>query len=240
MSSPTSAPAGPARFIPLLLVAAGIAAVFALDLDRHLSLSALAENRRALAEFVAANGIAAGAAYMLVYAVVVALSVPGAVILTLAGGLLFGVVAGTALTVVGASVGAVAIFLAARTALGASLRSKAGPFAAKLEAGFRENAFSYLLVLRLVPLFPFWLVNLVPAFLGVPLRVYALATVVGIVPGTLVYVSVGNGMGAVLDAGGTPDLAMVTRPEILLPILGLAALSLVPVAYKRLKGGRDG
>ncbi len=237
---PSPAAPGLRRFLPLLVIAAGIAAVFALDLDRFLSFSALAENRQHLQAFVADNYALAALAYVAAYALAVALSVPGALILTLTGGFLFGLVAGTVLTVLGATLGAIAIFLVARTALGDALRAKAGPFVQKLEAGFRENALSYLLVLRLVPLFPFWLVNLVPAFLGVPLSTYALATVLGIIPGTFVYISVGNGLGAVFDAGGTPDLSLVTKPEILLPILGLALLSLVPVAYKRFKGKSNG
>jgi uncharacterized membrane protein YdjX (TVP38/TMEM64 family) len=104
-----------------------------------------------------------------------------------------------------------------------------------MEAGFRENALSYLLVLRLVPLFPFWLVNLAPAFLGVSLRTYVIGTFFGIIPGTFVYILVGNGAGAVLDAGGELDLGLIFRPEILAPIAGLALLSLVPIAYKRIK-----
>jgi uncharacterized membrane protein YdjX (TVP38/TMEM64 family) len=97
---------------------------------------------------------------------------------------------------------------------------------------------SYLLVLRLVPLFPFFLVNLAPAFLGVPLSTYVVATLVGIVPGTFVYASVGAGLGAVLAAGGEPDLSIAWRPEVLGPLLGLAALACLPILYKRLKAGR--
>ncbi len=109
-----------------------------------------------------------------------------------------------------------------------------------METGFRENALSYMLVLRLVPIFPFWLVNLVPAFLGVRLRTYALATCLGIVPGTLVYASIGNGLGAIFDMGGEPDLRIIFQPAVLLPLLGLAALALLPVAYRRLRRRRDG
>jgi uncharacterized membrane protein YdjX (TVP38/TMEM64 family) len=105
-----------------------------------------------------------------------------------------------------------------------------------MEAGFRENALSYLLVLRLIPLFPFWLVNLVPAFLGVALGTYVFGTFVGIIPGSLVFASVGNGLGAVFDAGGTPDLGIIFEPAILGPILALSLLALLPVAYKRLTG----
>jgi uncharacterized membrane protein YdjX (TVP38/TMEM64 family) len=107
-----------------------------------------------------------------------------------------------------------------------------------MEAGFRENAMCYLLVLRLVPLFPFFLVNLAPAFLGVPLPTFVAATFVGIIPGTFVYAGVGSGLGAVLEAGREPDLGLIYQPEILLPLLALAALACVPLVYKRLKARR--
>ena len=113
--------------------------------------------------------------------------------------------------------------------------AKAGPALQRMEAGFRENALNYLLVLRLIPLFPFWLVNLVPAFLGVSLRHYVIGTFIGIIPGTFVYASLGNGLGAILDAGGAPDLKIIFSPEILIPIVGMAVLALLPVVYKRWK-----
>ena len=130
------------------------------------------------------------------------------------------------------------LFLVARHALGDVLRGRAGPFVARMEAGFRANALNYLLVLRLIPLFPFWLVNLVPAFVGVRTSTYVLGTLLGIIPGTFVYASVGNGLGAVFDAGETPDLAIIFKPEILLPIVGLALLALLPIAYKRFQARR--
>lgn len=221
------------RWLPPALLLAGLGLALALGLHRHLTLDALAVHREALARFVAEDGALAAAAYVGAYALAVAFSVPGATVLTLAGGFLFGTLAGTACAVAGATLGAVSVFLAARSALGGLLRAKAGPWVERLEGGFRANAFSYTLFLRLVPLFPFWLVNLVPAVLGVPLRTYALATLVGIVPGALVYASVGNGLGAVLDAGGRPDLGLVFAPKVLLPLLGLGALSLLPVLVKR-------
>ena len=116
---------------------------------------------------------------------------------------------GMALVLVGATAGAIGIFLAARHTLGDFLRAKAGPAIRRMEAGFRDNAFSYLMVLRLVPVFPFWLVNLVPAFLGVSLRTYAAATFLGIIPGSFVYCGVGNGLGAVFDAGGHGDASPI-------------------------------
>ena len=128
---------------------------------------------------------------------------------------------------------------AARTALGDVFRAKAGPFVSKMEDGFRRNALNYLLVLRLIPLFPFWLVNLVPAFLGVSTATYVLGTFVGIIPGTFVYASVGNGLGALIDAGQDPDLRIIFRLDILGPLLGLAALALLPVVYKRMRARRE-
>lgn len=224
------------RFLPLAALAAGLVVFFALGLHRYLSFGALAENRDFLKGFVDAHPIAAPLAFMAIYALAVAFSIPGAVILTIAGGFLFGTWLGGLFVVIGATIGSVGVFLAARTAFGEGLRRRAGPWIGRLEAGFRENALSYLLVLRLVPLFPFWLVNLVPAFLGVPLTTYALGTFVGIIPGCFVYASVGNGLGAVFDAGGTPDLRIIFEPEILLPIIGLSLLALIPVVYKKFKG----
>jgi uncharacterized membrane protein YdjX (TVP38/TMEM64 family) len=173
--------------------------------------------------------------FVAIYVLVVAFSLPGAVWMTIGGGFVFGAASAAVYVIVAATLGASAIFLVARYALGDVLRAKAGPAMRRMEAGFRENALSYLLVLRLVPLFPFWLVNLVPAFLGVPLRTFVIGTFVGIIPGSVVYCLVGNGLGAVFDAGETPDLGIIFEPEILAPIVGLAVLSVVPVVYKRLR-----
>lgn len=227
------------RFAPLIVIIAALAAFFLLGLDRYLSFEALGRNRQALIDFVAANGVAAATGFIVLYAIVTAASLPGGALLTLMGGFLFGTVFGSIYVVIGATLGATGIFLAARTALGDVLRKRAGNMVRRMEAGFRENAMTYLLFLRLVPLFPFWLVNLVPAFLNVPLRTYVIGTLFGIIPGSVIYASVGNGLGAVFDEGGTPDLGIIFKPEILLPILGLAVLALVPVIYKKLRGGNN-
>ena len=226
------------RLLPLAVLLAGFTAFFAFGLDRYLSLSALAENREALLAWVAQSGALAPLVFIAVYAAAVATSVPGGAVLTIAGGFLFGTVLGTVYAVIGATVGATAVFLAARTALGEPLRKRAGPWLRKMESGFRENAVSYMLVLRLVPLFPFWLVNLVPAFLGVSFGSYVATTFIGIIPGTAVFSSVGNGLGAVIAAGRMPDLQLITKPEVMGPLVALALLSLVPVAYKWIKARR--
>ena len=227
------APSALRRWLPLIAIAIALALVFAFDLHRYLSFDTLRDHRQTLLAMVESAPVLAPLCFIALYAAVVALSVPGGAVLTLASGFLFGTLAGGLFAMLGATAGAVAIFLVARSALGDALEARAGPWLVKMEEGFRENAFSYLLVLRLVPIFPFWLVNLVPAFLGVKLSTYALATAIGIIPGTMVYASVGNGLGSVFESGGEPDLGIIFRPEILLPILGLAALALVPVAWRR-------
>ena len=224
------------RLLPLAVLVAGVATVFALGIDDYLSFEALRDNRALLLEQVARYGILAGLAYMAVYVVVVALSLPGATFVSLAGGFLFGVTAATVYTVIGATLGATVIFLIARTAVGDALSRRAGPALRRMEDGFRDNALSYLLVLRLVPLFPFWLVNLVPALLGVRLRIYVLGTFVGIIPGTFVYCLAGQGLGSVFESGETLTLSGILTPTMIAALAGLAGLALLPVAYKRLRG----
>jgi uncharacterized membrane protein YdjX (TVP38/TMEM64 family) len=127
------------------------------------------------------------------------------------------------------------VFLAARAAAGDFLRRKAGPAVAKIEQGVRENAFSYILSLRLLPVLPFWLVNLASGFVDIPLRTYALATFLGIIPGTFIYAGVGAGLGSVFEGREQLDLGVIFRPAILLPLIGLALLSLAPMALRRLR-----
>jgi uncharacterized membrane protein YdjX (TVP38/TMEM64 family) len=130
------------------------------------------------------------------------------------------------------------LFVIVKPALGDPVRARLRPWLGRMEDGFNRDAFSYLLFLRLVPGFPFWAVNLVPAFLGVRLGTYVAATLIGIIPATFIFAGVGNGLGAILDAGGTPDLGIITEPEVWLPFAGLAVLALLPVAYRRYKRRR--
>ena len=226
------------RFAPLAVIAAAIGAAFALGIGDYLSFDALRDNRELLTSFVAENAVLAVFAFIALYAVSTALSLPGGAVLSIAGGFLFGSILGTAWIVIGATLGAIALFLAARTALGDVLRAKAGPWMQRMEAGFRNNAFNYLLVLRLVPLFPFFVVNLVPAFLGVGLRTFAAATFVGIIPGAFVFASVGAGLGSVFEQGGDFSPAAALTPEVIIALIGLAVLSLIPVGYEKLKARR--
>jgi len=221
------------RLLPLLVIAGGFITFFGLGLDQYLSFQALKDNRDLLLGWRDENYLLATLTFVAVYAFLSGLSVPVGLWMTLVGGFLFGTVAGGFLSLAGASMGATMIFLAARYAFADALRAKCGSAVVKMEAGFKENQLNYMLVLRLVPLFPFWLVNLVPAFLNVSLRVYILGTCFGMIPGALVYASVGNGLGRVFEAGGEPDLGLIFAPEILIPIIGLAVLALIPVIYKK-------
>ena len=224
------------RFAPLLLLLAALGLFVALGGHRLIGLDALRENYAALRAFTDANPVLAALAYIAIYVFAVSISLPTAGFLSIAGGLLFGTLVGGSLTVFAATIGATIVFLVARSALGASLAAKAGPTLDKLRDGFNRDGFNYLLALRLVPAFPFWLVNIAAALLGMRLGPYLLATVIGIIPGTFVYCSVGAGAGAAIAAGGeVPLQGLLLKPEILLPILGLVALSLLPVAIKRWK-----
>ena len=227
------------RLIPVAVLVVGLVLFFALDLGRFLSFEALRQNRATLLGWVETYGIVAALIYMLIYAVAIAFSLPGGAVLTITGGFLFGSLWGTLCVVIAATAGATALFLIAKTSFGDALRAKAGPALQKMQEGFQEGALSYLLVLRLVPIFPFFLVNLVPAFLGVTLRVYVLGTFIGIIPGTFVFATVGAGLGSVFDQGGSFSAAGILTPQIITALVGLAVLALIPVVYKKIKGRSD-
>jgi uncharacterized membrane protein YdjX (TVP38/TMEM64 family) len=239
--APADTPASPSkpfsfgRLVPLLVLIAGLVVFFVLDLQRYISFEVLRENREVLRTWVQQKGILAGLIYIVIYAVAVAFSLPGGAVMSIAGGFLFGTLWGSIYILIGATLGATALFIIAKTALGDVLRAKAGPWLQKMEAGFQENALSYLLVLRLVPLFPFFVVNLVPAFLGVSLVTYVLGTFFGIIPGVVVFASVGAGLGSIFDAGEAFSASDILTPQILMALLGLAVLALIPVVYKKIK-----
>ncbi len=224
----------------------------------YVSLQKLAENRQDLGAWVSGHYPLAILAYTGLYAAVVALSLPVAAPLTLAGGLLFGWLVGGLATVTAATIGAVAVFLLARGALAAPLARRAGPKLEKLRAGFQQDAMSYLLFLRLVPAFPFWLVNLAPALLGVKLRTYIVATVLGIIPGTFAFALTGAGLDSVLavheaayrdclaknPAPGACsfnlDPASLLTPELLIAFAALGIVALIPAIVKRVLAGKAG
>jgi len=224
------------RLALLMSLAGGMVAFFALGGTEWLSFETLSRHHETIKTWVEAHGTLAALAFVLLYFLAVTFSVPGAVWMSIAGGFLFGPVAGAALIVLAATAGATAVFLAARFILGDAWRRRVSGAVARLESAFRDNAFSTLLVLRLIPLFPFWLVNLVPAFVGVRTTPYIAATALGIIPGAAVYSSVGNGLGAILERGERPDLGLIYDPEIIGPLIGLALLAALPALYRSVRG----
>jgi uncharacterized membrane protein YdjX (TVP38/TMEM64 family) len=229
------------RRLALIALAVGIVALAIYALRDTLTFETLRENRETLLAWRDANYLLAAAGYLALYVTVIALSLPGGAVMTMTGGFLFGLLPGTAMTVVAATTGATLIFLAARAGFGDALHRRitaqgSGGLLKRLEAGLRENAFNYLLTIRLVPAFPFWLINLAPAFLGIRLRTYVAATFLGIIPGTAVYTWIGAGLGEVFARGEEPDLGLIFDPMILGPILGLAALALLPVVIRKVRG----
>lgn len=237
-------PKGPGsalRFLPLALIGAGAVVFFASGAYRYLSLETISANYAALQIYVAENFWQALGLYIAAYIGVTALSLPGATLMSLLGGFLFGNLAGTGAVVLAATIGATLIFLAARSALGDALRARAAGFVKKMEAGFNENAFSYLLLLRLIPIFPFFIVNIAPALTRIKTTTYVAATFIGIIPGAFAFVSAGNGLGAVFARGADPDLkGLLTQPAILTPIIALSALALLPIVFRALKKSPGG
>lgn len=216
------------------LLAFSLTFMLVVQSEQILSLESLARHREFLIGFVAERPFLASAAFFVLYVATTALSIPGASVLSLSGGFLFGVALATPLVVSGATIGAVIVFSLARTALAATLQARAGDRFVRLAHAFRNDAFAYLLALRLVPLFPFWLVNLVPALLGVRLVPFAAATAIGVLPGALVYTSVGAGLGAILERNEPLAFSLLLEPSLLIPLLGLAALALAPAIWRRL------
>jgi uncharacterized membrane protein YdjX (TVP38/TMEM64 family) len=239
------------RLLPLVVVVVAAIAAYVVFGRGMVSLEELVRHRAAIDGFVSAHRALALLAYVALYIATVALSLPGALFLTVTGGFLFGLALGSAAAVVGATAGATVIFLVARSALGEPLLKRAGPRAVKLAQGFREDAFSYLLFLRLVPAFPFFLVNLVPAFAGVRLGTFISATALGVIPGAVAYAFAGTGLGSVITAqknafdaclaAGRADCHLafdakdILTPELIGALVALGLMALLPVVVKRLR-----
>ena len=217
----------------------------------HFGLSSFIKHRQSLGDFVEENFILAGLSFILIYAGLVGISFPGASFLTIASGFFFGGILGGAFAVAGATIGAVIIFIIAKTSFGDFLKQKAGPFVSKMVEGFKEDSFQYLLTLRLVPVFPFWVVNIVPALLDMKVKPYALATFLGILPGTFTYAYIGTGMDSIIadvaekqpgcaEAGDCKlDLGSLVTPEILIAITMLGVVSILPVIVKKIRGKKS-
>jgi uncharacterized membrane protein YdjX (TVP38/TMEM64 family) len=221
------------RFLPLLLLAAVIIAIWVSGVADALNWATLAREQVRLRSWVDANQLLSAGIYVVAYAAVVALSLPQGAVMTISGGLLFGTIVGGTLAVFGATVGAIILFLIARSAFGDALAARGGRFLQTVRDGLRRDGFTYLLAIRLVPAFPFWLVNLAAALGGMKLLPYAAATLIGIAPASFILASIGAGLHTVLATGGTPDLSVLFSLPVLGPLVGLALLSLLPVLWRR-------
>jgi len=222
--------------LPLLIVLAA-ALIGVVALRDHLSFEALRDNREALLAFRDANYALTAAGFVLAYIAIVALSLPGATAATLTGGFLFGLLPGALFNVTAATIGAVLIFRAVRGGLGRSMAARIDASDGRVKRvsdAIRANGFQVLLSIRLVPVVPFFVMNVIPALIGVRTSVFAASTFLGIIPGGVVYTWVGAGLGEVFARGETPDMGIIFEPQILGPLLGLAALAALPTVLKSL------
>ena len=229
------------RYLPFVVILA-VAVIGYFALRDYLTFETLRDNREALIAFRDQHYALTILVFLGIYIMIVGFSLPGASVATITGGFLFGTVFGVLANVTGATLGAVVIFLAARMGLGETLKARMDAsegLVRKVKAGIDENQWSMLFFIRLVPVVPFFVANLTPAFLGVPLYRFVISTFLGIIPGSLVFTSIGAGLGSVFARGETPDFGIIFEPHILLPILGLCALSVLPVVLKAVTGKKE-
>lgn len=221
------------RVALLLVLAAGLALAYGLGWHRYVTLGWLVDQREVLLDMVARHPVRAVVLFFAIYAAVVALSVPAASVLTIFAGFLFGWLTGGIIVVIAATIGSCLLFAGARTVFGDILKRRAGPFLKRFSEGFSRNAFSYLLVLRLAPMFPFFIVNIAPAFFAVSLRTFALATMVGIIPGTFAYTWLGCGfeeaIGDAADEGRSLQLSDFLTPKLTVAFMALAVIAALPL-----------
>lgn len=248
----TPAPSPFRRWLPLIALGGLIAFAYALGIQKYFSLDAIAENHAALESYVRDHLTSAVLIYMAIYVGVVALSLPGAGILSIVGGFVFGWALSGTVTIFAATIGAIIVFQIVKTSLGATIAARAGPFVKKLSAGFADDAFNYLLFLRLVPAFPFFAINAVAGLVRVDLRTYALATLIGIIPGSYAFAWLGRGLGSIIEAQtNVHDVCVAAKglancpfeisasslitPQLLIALVVLGVVSLIPVALKKWK-----
>jgi uncharacterized membrane protein YdjX (TVP38/TMEM64 family) len=240
-TDPTTPHPGMARHLPLLVILA-VALVGAFTLRDYLSFETLRANREALLAFRDGNYGAMVLGFVALYVLIVAFSLPGAAVASVTGGFLFGLATGTVLNVTSATLGAMAIFLAARWGLGAALTARLDASEGtvkRLRDGLRQNEISVMLLLRLVPAVPFFVANLLPALVGVRFGNFVWTTALGIIPGAIVFTWIGVGLGTVFDRGGSPDLSLLWAPQVIGPILALCALAALPIVVRALRGTKE-
>jgi uncharacterized membrane protein YdjX (TVP38/TMEM64 family) len=244
MTQPSKPGGKPAvlRHLPLILIVL-VASVGAFTLRDYLSFDTLRDNRDALLAYRDSNFFGVAAIFVCLYILIVTFSLPGAAVASVSGGFLFGLIAGTGLNVLSATIGACAIFMAARWGLGEALTKKleaSDGAIRKLKDGLRENEISVLFLLRLVPAVPFFVANLLPALVGVRFVNFLFTTAIGIIPGAIVFTWIGVGLGEVFDRGENPDLSLLWEPHVIGPILGLAVLAVIPIVIKAMRRNRTG
>lgn len=229
------------RRVPIVLILClAIAGVF--FFRGALGFDALAKNYGVLIAYRDAHFATAVLAFVVIYTLIVVFALPGALVASITGGALFGLAFGGALNFVAALTGATAIFVAARAGFGADVAAKleaSGGTGARLQSSIQRNEWSALLTMRLVPVVPFFVANLIPAFMGIKLRVFFLTTALGIIPGCLIYTWVGSGLSDVLAQGKTPDLSILGSPNVLGPLVGLGLLAALPMLLRMFRKGEQ-
>jgi len=223
------------RIVPLALIIILMLMVYIFDVAKYFMFDELKQQHQMLKEFVSVHPYSAPILFILIYIISIALSLPGAALLSIIAGFLFPQPLSVIYVISGATIGAVLIFLAAKTALGDSLRMRAGDLLNNMQEGFKEDAASYMLFLRIVPLFPFWLVNIAAAFFGVSLRIFALTTFIGIIPGAFVFTQAGAGLGSILETKGELSISAIFTTDIKIALIALAIFALIPVVIKKIK-----
>lgn len=244
MASPQSSrplPRSLLRRLPLILliVAAVLGFIF---LGHWLNFEALAQHREHLLRLRDDHYLLTSLGFMVAYAIVVITSVPGALVMTLTGGFLFGLFPGALYNIFAAWSGAMLVFLAARTSLGHDIAARIanrGGRVARFQEALLDNEWSVLFSMRLIPILPYFLTNLVPAFVGVRTRAFAVTTFLGIIPADLIYTALGDGLGEVFSRGETPKLDVILEPKFLWPLIGLAALSFLPFLLRLARRARS-
>lgn len=227
------------KWILLFILLSLLLIFFIFGWNNYLNFQSLKVNSHLLLSWANNNYGFVVITFILIYIVATAISVPGAIFLTLLGGFLFGPLFGSILVILSATIGASLVFFAFSMSIGEKLSMSVNPWVSRMRLGFKKHAFSYLLVLRLIPIFPFWVVNIVPALLNVGFKTYIGATFLGIIPGSIIYVFVGNGLKYIVATDKTPNLKIIFEPMVFLPLLGLALLSLIPMLYKMFFERRD-
>jgi len=220
------------RFIPLIILLLLMGIVYFFGINEYISWEVFKEHRDSLKEFVSLHPIGSSFAYMGIYALLTALSIPAAFLISMIGGFLFPQPLSTLLVVIGATFGATILFLVAKYSLKDVWGVKFSKLLKPMQKGFQKNAMTYLLILRLLPIFPFWLVNIAPAFFNVAIWVFVWTTFLGIIPGAFVYTQAGRGIDAIFEGEGPISFWNLLNTEMIIALIGIVLLAFIPMIVK--------